>query len=103
MSKGNGGCTNVQYAKEKLMKISEHHLIPKSKGGKETITICLDCHNSIHSFFTNKELEDKYNTIKKLLSYERFSKHIRWLSKQNPNKRYKSKIVNDKKKRGRSN
>jgi len=83
-------------------KVSDHHLVPKSRGGRETLPICLDCHKSVHAFFTNKELETTYNTVESLLADESFGKHIKWLSKQDSNRRYKTKRRNDKKRRGRS-
>jgi len=82
--------------------VSDHHLTPRSRGGKETLPVCLDCHKSIHAFFTNKELEATYNTVESLLNDEKFSKHIKWLRKQDPSRRYKTKRVSDKKNRGRS-
>lgn len=82
-------------------KVSDHHLIPKSRGGADTLPICLDCHNAVHAFFTNKELEETYHSVEKLLSDEKFEKHIKWLAKQNPNKRHKSKRVREKKRRNR--
>lgn len=85
-----------------VSKVSDHHLIPKSRGGQETLPICLDCHKSIHAFFTNKELEDKFNTVENLLGDEKFAKHIKWLSKQDPTCRFRTERVNDKKSRGRS-
>jgi hypothetical protein len=81
---------------------SDHHLTPRSRGGKKTLPICLDCHKSVHAFFTNKELEDKYNTVDALLGDEKFAKHIKWLSKQDPNRRYRTKRVAEKKHRSRS-
>jgi len=87
---------------ENLM--SDHHLIPKSRGGSQndTIPICNDCHNAIHAFFTNKELEGLYNTVESLLADEKFLKHVKWLKKQEPSKSNKSKRVKNKKYRGRS-
>lgn len=74
-----------------IPKFSDHHFTPKSQGGRETTPICLDCHRSIHSWFTVKELATTYNTIEALLSHEGFAKHIAWLSKRDPNRRYKTK------------
>jgi len=74
------------------VQLSDHHLIPACRGGKdEKETICRDCHDGVHAFFTNKELESEYNTIEKLLGNEKFSKHVKWLSKQDPSKKFKSK------------
>ena len=88
--------------KREVDELSYHHMIPKSQGGKETTGICKDCHKSIHAFFTNKELAAVYHTVEALLGHEKFGSHIKWLSKQNPNKRYRTKKNKDKRKRGRS-
>lgn len=60
----------------------DHHLVPKSKKGKVTITICRPCHNAIHDYFTNNELRDEYNTVEKLRSHDRFSKYLTWIRKK---------------------
>ena len=65
-----------------------------------TLPICIDCHNGIHAFFTNKELEKEYNTVEALLAHEKFSKHVKWLSKQDISKRHRSKRAKDKRNRG---
>ena len=76
---------------------SKHHLIPKSKGGRysETILIHNICHQKIHSVFTEKELQQQYNTVEALKKHEAIQKFIKWVSKKNPdfyqsNKRMKS-------------
>lgn len=64
--------------------ISKHHLIPKSKGGKNTPTILIHniCHQKIHSIFTEKQLRDEYCTVEKLISHEEMKKFIKWVSKK---------------------
>ena len=52
---------------------SDHHLVPKSRGGKVTETICRDCHTAIHATLTNKELEREYATIDALMAHEEFA------------------------------
>lgn len=74
---------------------SDHHMVPKSRGGKTTETICEDCHKAIHAHFTNKELEETYHTPEALLSHEGFSKQIKFLSKQDPGGRSKTKKNKD--------
>jgi len=78
-----------------IPEFSDHHLIPKSRGGgpEHKKPLCLDCHNSIHRWFTNRELEKTYFTVEALLSHEGFAKHITWLSKQDPNRRYRTKTA----------
>jgi hypothetical protein len=80
---------------------SDHHLVPKCRGGKEKLPICCDCHRTIHAFFSNKQLEKEYNTVDSLLADERMKRAIAWLSKQDPSKRNRMKTSN-KKPRGRN-
>lgn len=61
---------------------SDHHLVPKSRGGKVTETICRDCHTAIHATFTNKELEREYASIDALLGHAGFAKMIAHIAKQ---------------------
>lgn len=61
---------------------SDHHLVPRARGGKVTKTLCQDCHSAIHATFTNKELERQYSTVEALLAHEGFAKIVRFISKQ---------------------
>lgn len=70
---------------------SDHHMVPRSRGGKSTETICADCHRAIHAHFTNKELEETYHTPEALLSNELFAKQIKFIAKQDPGGRTKTK------------
>ena len=63
---------------------SDHHLVPKCRGGKETETICRDCHRGIHAMFTNKELERAYSTAEALLAHEGFRKMVEFIARQDP-------------------
>ena len=60
----------------------KHHLIPKSKNGKETIDVCCNCGDQVHKLFTNKELEKELNTLDTLLVHPDMQKWIKWVSKQ---------------------
>lgn len=79
---------------------SDHHLVPKSRGGKVTKTICRDCHRAVHVTFTNKELEKDYNTVEALMAHEGFSKMIRYIAKQDG--RVKMSLNRESRRRGRS-
>lgn len=61
---------------------SDHHLVPKCRGGKATATICSDCHRAIHATFNNKELEREYNTVDALLAHEEFRRMVRFIARQ---------------------
>jgi len=64
--------------------ISEHHLIPKSKKGKEKFPIHNICHRKIHSVFSEKELAQTYNTWDALKNHEEIQKFIVWVKKKDP-------------------
>lgn len=70
---------------------SDHHLVPKSRGGRETQAICLDCHGMIHTLFDNKRLERELNTVQALLAEPSFAKYISWVSKRSSLRRHKAK------------
>ena len=61
----------------------KHHIIPKSKGGTETVRVHPICHRKIHKVFTRTELA-KLETIEALKSRPDMQTFIRWLSKKPP-------------------
>ena len=65
---------------------NKHHLLPKSKGGKNTPTILLHkiCHDKIHAVFKEIELKKSYNTIEKLQQHEEITKFINWVRNKEP-------------------
>lgn len=65
-------------------------MVPKSRGGKVTTTICRDCHTAIHALFTNKELEQTYSTVDALLGHEEMRKTVAFISKQDPGGRVRT-------------
>lgn len=76
--------------------ISKHHLIPKSKGGKNGETVLLHnmCHQKIHSVFTEKELKREYCTIEKLRANEEIIKFVKWVAKKDPGFYQSNKKIN---------
>lgn len=65
---------------------NKHHLIPVSKGGKNTTTVLLHkiCHDKIHAVFTENELKRDYNTIEKLQQQPEMALFIKWVQKKEP-------------------
>lgn len=63
-----------------------HHLIPLSKGGRNTETILLHkvCHDKIHAVFSETELKRYYHTIPRLLEHEEIRKFVQWLRNKPP-------------------
>ena len=80
---------------------SDHHLIPKSRGGKVTATLCQDCHRAIHATFTNKELQAVYHTREALLGHEGFRKMVRFIARQDPGGRVRTRTAKGKGSLGR--
>lgn len=56
-----------------------HHLIPKSKGGRETRFLHRICHRQIHALFTEKELANQYNHVEQLLTRPEIIDFINWV------------------------
>ena len=62
------------------MPFDEHHVVPKSKGGSETVTLHRICHSKIHSVFSLTELRNHYNDIDSIKKHEEIKKFIKWVS-----------------------
>ena len=61
----------------------KHHVIPKSKGGKETVLVHPICHRKIHKVFSRAELA-KLKTIEATRSHPDMEKFVKWLSGKPP-------------------
>lgn len=72
--------------------LTRHHLIPRSrhrkKRARRTFTreqmqqvamVCSACHRQIHKTFTEKELEEQYNTVESLKVQPEIDKFVRWI------------------------
>lgn len=66
---------------------SDHHLVPKSRGGRVTLAICNDCHKAIHAIFSNKELAATYHTVEALLAHETMARMVAFIARQDPSRR----------------
>lgn len=65
---------------------NRHHLLPLSKGGKNTPTILLHkiCHDKIHAVFSETELKRFYHTMERIREHPAISSFIRWIRKKDP-------------------
>ena len=74
--------------REGIIKITEHHLIPKEVGGAKlpVALLCQDCHKQIHALYTNKGLAMRLNTLQALEKDERVARYLRYIKNQPPNK-----------------
>lgn len=65
-------------------KDDEHHLIPKSKGGKysEKIFIHRICHDKIHTVWTDGELANYFHTVDRITHAPEIQAFIKWVAKK---------------------
>lgn len=74
-------------------RLTLHHLIPKQHTKRKnlapgpTIDICSACHRQIHSMFDNRQLAHDLNSIEKLRQHPKMERFIRWVRKQDADKR----------------
>lgn len=81
--------------------VNEHHLIPKTFKGKETITIHIVCHTKIHSVFTERELLADYHTPERIREHPEMVKFVKWISKKAPEYRDRNRTTRSKRERRR--
>jgi hypothetical protein len=62
--------------------VDEHHLMPKTFKGKETVTLHKICHRKLHSVFTEREMANYYHTIERLKEHSEIEKFIKWVAKK---------------------
>ncbi len=73
---------------------SEHHLVPKARGGSlgPTATLHEICHKQIHALFNARELAILYNDINSLKNHRDVKRFIKWVGKKSPEFNVKVKI-----------
>lgn len=64
--------------------VDEHHLVPKSKGGREKVLIHKVCHKAIHQAFKPSDLARNYCTWESLRTAPELAKFIAWVQKRPP-------------------
>ena len=57
----------------------EHHLVPRSKGGKTTAVLHRICHRQLHALFTETQLAEDYATVASLLADKDVIDFVRWV------------------------
>ncbi|MEM6682578.1 MAG: HNH endonuclease [Pseudomonadota bacterium] len=61
-----------------------HHVVPKSKGGRQTVLLHPICHRKIHRVFTNKQLADFAGDLDALKTHPEIAAFIKWLQRKPP-------------------
>ena len=72
--------------------ITLHHLKPKERGGKaeHRTPLCKPCHKQLHATYSNKELDQRLDTLDLLRQAEELQPFLRWIQKQNPNRNFQT-------------
>ena len=60
-------------------KTERHHLVPRLKGGRETVMLHPICHRKIHAVFTEAELARSFSTPELLQAHPAIADFIKWL------------------------
>lgn len=56
-----------------------HHLVPKSRGGRETAWLHRICHRQLHALFSEGELASRYNHVEALLAQPEVQRFAQWV------------------------
>ncbi|MFK7966887.1 MAG: HNH endonuclease [Burkholderiaceae bacterium] len=64
-----------------------HHLVPKSRGGRQTHLLHRICHRQIHALLTETELAREYYTPEALRAHPGMQSFIQWV-RSKPNDFY---------------
>jgi 5-methylcytosine-specific restriction endonuclease McrA len=64
-------------------KVQWHHVVPRSRGGREKAPVHSICHRTIHATLTNKELE-RYSSAQALRAHPEIAKFLQWVSGKDP-------------------
>ncbi len=78
-----------------------HHLVPRSRGGRETVLLHPVCHRKIHSLFTETEIARFYPSIAALRRHPEIRRFVRWLAGKPPEFRVRTKAARGKRRRRR--
>lgn len=56
-----------------------HHLVPKSRGGVQTVWLHRICHRQVHALFSEAELERDYRDVDALRSHPLMARFLDWV------------------------
>lgn len=57
-----------------------HHVIPKSRGGREVVPVHPICHRTIHATLSEAELERLYPSMADLRDHPQIAKFLSWVA-----------------------
>lgn len=65
-------------------RIEQHHLVPRSRGGRDTAPVHPICHRTIHALIPNAELARAYADPAALRAHEEVARFLRWIADKPP-------------------
>ena len=76
--------------------ITQHHLMPRQKGGKaeHRTPLCKPCHKQLHATFSNTDLGKLYDSIESLRAAVPLQPFLKWIRKQKPGRNFRT-IMSD--------
>ena len=64
--------------------IEYHHPVPKSRGGRATVSIHPICHRTLHRTFSNAELALFGESVAAIRADPRIGRFLRWIAGKDP-------------------
>jgi len=63
-------------------RVEWHHILPKSRGGRETVPVHPICHRTIHANFSNAELARDGGSVDVLRAQPAVARFLRWIARK---------------------
>jgi hypothetical protein len=64
--------------------VEQHHIVPKSEGGTQTVPMHPICHRTIHAFVANRDLATAYPTMTQLRMRDDVRRYLKWIADKPP-------------------
>ncbi len=65
-------------------RVEQHHPVPKSRGGRQTVPVHPICHRTLHRTLTNKELERTGGDVAALRGQPDIARFVAWVANKPP-------------------
>jgi hypothetical protein len=65
-------------------RVEKHHLVPRSRGGSETVNVHPICHRKIHSLLSERELAAEFATVSALRAHPEIARFVKWVARRPP-------------------
>jgi len=62
----------------------EHHLVPRSRGGRQTALLHRICHRQLHALFSETELARDYASVEALKAHPDVARFLEWVRSKPP-------------------